>query len=194
MGSFDKKRDLILEAAFTVFLAKGFNQAKMSSIIKAAGGGSLSTIYKRIGSKEKLFIAALEANMADKSRAFRKLCKDNENLDIRKFLFIFGMKTYDYLMSDQTFSLMKIAHADGGRLAHIIVNHGLVSIINVLIDRIKQWQSEGILREGDPFVLSARFFWLTKEPFHLRRLCGHTQQMTREEKTAAMEDAVDFFL
>jgi AcrR family transcriptional regulator len=194
VGSFDKKRDLILEAAFKVFLAKGFNQAKMSLIIKAAGGGSLSTIYKRIGSKEKLFTAALEAKMADESLAFRKLCEDNENLDIREFLFVFGMRAFDYFMSDQSFSLVKIAHSDNGRLARIIFNRGFMSIMNVLTDYIRRWQNEGLLREGDPFVLSTRFFWLIKEPFNLKRLLGHKEQMTREEKTAAMEDAINFFL
>jgi TetR/AcrR family transcriptional repressor of mexJK operon len=50
-----KKRQAILEAAYRLFSARGFEGTSMSAIV-AVVGGSKGTIYAHFGSKEKLFV------------------------------------------------------------------------------------------------------------------------------------------
>ena len=55
-----KKRQAILEAAYRLFRANGFERTSVSAIV-AVVGGSKGTIYAHFGSKEKLFVDCMFA-------------------------------------------------------------------------------------------------------------------------------------
>lgn len=52
-------KDKILEIALEEFAAKGFNGARLDSIVKASGF-NVNTVYYHFGSKEALFVAVME--------------------------------------------------------------------------------------------------------------------------------------
>jgi AcrR family transcriptional regulator len=76
-----QKRQAILEAAYQLFRAKGFERTSMSAIV-AVVGGSKGTIYTHFGSKEKLFVdcmfAVPEHSM---TRMVEGLHAEEKNLD-----------------------------------------------------------------------------------------------------------------
>jgi len=55
----EARRRAFLTAAWEVFLDQGFEAASVNEIVRRAGG-SLATLYQQFGSKEHLFIAAVE--------------------------------------------------------------------------------------------------------------------------------------
>src|ERR1700723_4257251 len=68
MSKSDSKRQLILDSAYRLFRARGFDGTSMADITSQVGG-SKATLYSHFPSKEELFVecmmAALENYMSD---------------------------------------------------------------------------------------------------------------------------------
>ncbi len=76
MSKSDSKRQAILENAYRLFRAQGFDGTSMADITSEVGG-SKATLYSHFPSKEELFVecmmAALENYMSDTLQAPRRL-------------------------------------------------------------------------------------------------------------------------
>ena len=66
------RRKKLLETAARLFLEKGFDETSLNEIVKIAGG-SLSTIYKYFGDKEKLFIAVFKFSLEQTQSELEKI-------------------------------------------------------------------------------------------------------------------------
>jgi AcrR family transcriptional regulator len=68
----DRNRELVLEAARQVFLAKGYAGASLDAIAEAAGF-SKGVVYSQFGAKGDLFLALLERRMAERAKQNERL-------------------------------------------------------------------------------------------------------------------------
>src|SRR5438876_1236815 len=68
----DRNRELVLEAARQVFLAKGYAGASLDAIAEAAGF-SKGVVYSQFGAKGDLFLALLERRIAERAKQNARL-------------------------------------------------------------------------------------------------------------------------
>lgn len=63
-GEKASRREAYVQAAVEVFLERGYAKASVADIVKRAGGGSLTTLYRTFDSKEVLFQAVVDSRVA----------------------------------------------------------------------------------------------------------------------------------
>lgn len=94
-----EKRTLILQAAYHIFLERGYAQTKISDIAKKASIGK-GTVYEYFDSKEAIFTALFEYFADEYKASFTELCLTQKNKTCKELLetFLqFEADTLDFL-------------------------------------------------------------------------------------------------
>ena len=109
----DSKRQAILDTAYRLFRAQGFDRTSVSEIT-AEVGGSKATIYSHFPSKEELFVecmmAAAENYMAETLKHL-----DASNADPDVALFDFGRSFLNFICSPEQLEVRRLMIAEAAR-------------------------------------------------------------------------------
>ncbi|MGP1561442.1 MAG: TetR/AcrR family transcriptional regulator [Helicobacteraceae bacterium] len=182
-----------LDAAFEVFVEKGFEGAQLSQIIKKAGG-SLATLYKYFDSKEGLFEVIL------KQKFEHTLSKINSSqifkqATLETALKEFGCIFLDTIFKDEAVALSRLLLSEGSKnnaeLGNIFIKH---RVFNKVLARI--FTKHGVCVDDDEHLefLSNAFMSLLAEPYHVRAIVlGHKIELSKTQKDLMIQRAVKVF-
>lgn len=182
-----ERKKHIMNAALGIFSEKGFQNATISEISKAAGVSD-ATVYEYFGTKEKLLFSIPEQISDENTEDLQRVLPYIKGVEgkLRAFLIMF-MRLYEtnphysnlvllQLMSSREFR-NTAAHAAIRKSAHM------------LLDCIKQGIDEGTFRkDADPYLIRSMLMGTVEHLF----IHWHMQGMPKRENP--IQDYLDPFL
>lgn len=190
----DAKRQEIIDIAYRLFRANGFELTSMSKI-RSQVGGSKATLYNYFSSKEELFVECMLDIAEDYlEEIFSYLQTPADN--IKTALQSFGENLLRLVCSHDMVAARRLMIAEAGRSG----------VGKMFYERILSRQEQiatflgiamntGKLRLGDTHIAAAQLRALLEiETFEPYILCVHTTPPDDAAITAATERAVDVFL
>ncbi len=188
------KRHAILEAAYRLFRARGFDKTSIADI-NARAGGSKATIYSHFTSKEELFVecmmAALENYMADTLQHLGTAAADPQCV-----LRDFGKSVLDFICSPEQVEVRRLMIAEAARSGTgKLFFDKLAALRSHLATFLSACMAAGYLRPDDP-QLAAEHFGALLEAEILEPLLLHVREKSPDESETrrAAERAVAAFV
>jgi AcrR family transcriptional regulator len=190
----DEKRQLIVETAYRLFRANGFDKTSMSEITSQVGG-SKATLYNYFSSKEELFVECMFGIAENYLDGIFSHLQDPAG-DIRAALQGFGANVTRLICSPEIVAAQRLMIAEAER----------AGIGNLFYEKINSLQVEtaafigsamdaGKLRRGDPRLAAVQLKALMEAEIHdSYLLCVRTMPPDDAEISALAERAVDCFL
>lgn len=190
----DARRRAILDAAWTLFLEKGFERTTLADII-ALSGGSRSTVYEAFGDKDGLFETAITLKCAEFAERFRNIpFRDG---DPERALTDFGMSFVQGVLSPDSSKIMRLLIANADQLPRAIdafFKGGPNVIRGILADYLRSASERGELNVGDPEQAAATFMGLLHGDQYLKMLLRPSDLAPPEEMVRHVEGVVAIFL
>jgi AcrR family transcriptional regulator len=190
----DSKRQAILDTAFRLFRAQGFDKTSVSEITTGVGG-SKATIYSHFPSKEELFVecmmAAAENYMAETLKHL-----DASSADPAVALFDFGRSFLNFICSAEQLEVRRLMIAEAARSG---TGRRFFAKITALRTHVSAFMSacmaSGTLRRDDP-ALAADHLGALLEAEILEPLLLHVREGSPGEReiVLAAKRAVAAFL
>jgi len=192
------KRQAVLDAAATLFMAHGYGDVSMDAIAREASV-SKATLYAHCGSKVQLFATIINETCRSKMVAADVLVETEiaSTSDVGEALRAFGIRVTQFLLEPTTQAIYRVVVAECVRfpeLAQSFYDSGPAHFRAFFSGWIGRQMRAGRLREGDPTVAAEQFVALVRGDIHLRISIG----LSVPHDAAAIErhvgDAVDTFL
>ncbi|MGQ7247177.1 TetR/AcrR family transcriptional regulator [Halomonas sp. V046] len=188
----EARRQRLLMAARDVFLEKGFAGASVNEIVSRAGG-SLSTLYKQFGSKEGLFVAAMEAQAAN----VWGLLEQAHHRPPSEVLFEFAQGLIDLVFTLNHLRLVRSIAAEAERtpeLGRLFLDHGPDRTRRDLADYLQAQHRRGILRVDDPRMAAGLFTGMIMGEWLIDGMAGRLPDVTPERRDARARACTTLFL
>ncbi len=192
-GAAEKRRKAILDAAYELFVARGYGSVSVDDIIRVAGG-SKSTLYKLFGSKEgimKAVIASLAAEMLSKINI-----EPPPGKSLREVLVGVGEVLVDLALSTNAISQFRLAVANAGPFPDIALlwfESGPNTTMTGIAGILARETARGRLKIDNPERAAWFFAGMLLLRENMTRLVG-APSAQRRELSALVEEAVDAFL
>lgn len=171
MKKTDQKRQHILDTAYGLFRANGFEKTTMSEIT-AAAGGSKATLYNYFPSKEDLFLACM-VDITDHllEGAFAGL--EDPKADVQAALQNLGKVSLRAMCTPEGLASKRLVIAEAarsgiGRLFH----EKTLEYMQELASFLRRAMDAGHLRNGDPLQAAYQFRALLEADILERCLLG----------------------
>jgi TetR/AcrR family transcriptional repressor of mexJK operon len=168
-----RKSRAVLGAAKRSFLERGFTATNLDEVASAAGVSKM-TIYSHFGSKERLFIAVLEAVIAERSGSGPALDADIDEAGLDEALTAIAADLVETVQDAEVVGLRRVLVAEQPRqpgLASAWRRSTVLAAVDALADYFGALQRRGLLAEVDPTVLATQFLWmLIGDPLDARLL------------------------
>ncbi len=190
----DIKRQTILENAYRLFRAQGFDRTSMAEIT-AQVGGSKATVYHHFSSKEELFVecmmAALENYMSGTLQHLDRACTDPSPA-----LLNFGRSVLNFICSPEQLEVRRLIIAEAARSGTGKLFFDKISALRAqLAAFLAACMASGGLRRADPNLAAEQLGAMLEaemlEPLLLQVRAGSPDQ---HETALAAKRAVDAFL
>ena len=190
----DEKRQLIIDTAYRLFRANGFEKTSMSEITTQVGG-SKATLYNYFSSKEELFVECMFGIADNYLEGVFSHLQDPAG-DIRTALQGFGENVTQVICSPEIVAAQRLMIAEAGRAG---IGKLFYEKINSLQAQtaafIQGAMNAGKLRRGDAGLAAAQFKALMEAELHdSYLLCVRTMPPNEVEIAAITGRAVDTFL
>lgn len=192
-GAAEKRRKAIIDAAYELFVAKGYGSVSIDDIIKVAGG-SKSTLYKMFGSKEGIMQAVIESLASEMLRHIRVDSPPGKTT--REVLIGVGEILVDLALSDNAISQFRLAVANAGPFPDVAIlwyESGPKTTMDGLAELLARENAKGRLKFDDPVEASWFFAGMLLFRENMVRLVG-APSAARAEMTVLVKNAVDAFL
>jgi TetR/AcrR family transcriptional repressor of mexJK operon len=189
-----EKRAAILDAAMTLFPARGYDGASMEAIAQAAGVSKL-TLYSHFADKEALFAAAVTECCAQLLP--HQLFEPEPKLPIESALTSIARAFIDLTMDQRAVMLHRVMVSQAGhdrRLAEIFFGAGPRAALSEMEAFLQAADAEGSLRVDAPARAAEHFFCLLKGVRHMRVLVGLCAPPSAAERDAHVAEVVALFL
>ncbi|KAA6171522.1 TetR/AcrR family transcriptional regulator [Pseudomonas veronii] len=190
----EAKREAILAAACEIFREAGFEGASMADIALRIGG-SKATLYGYFGSKEELFIAAMQDEAV---KEFDPILAtfDREVSDIRKTLQVCGEKVLEFLCSANRIQTLRAIIAQSGRtdIGKRFHESGPQIGLARIAEFLDRQMTLGRLRRSDPLSAAVQLKALLECETVAPLLLGIEEKLTKPQIKVAVERAVNTFL
>ncbi|ALM52799.1 TetR/AcrR family transcriptional regulator [Halomonas huangheensis] len=186
------RRQRLLCAARDVFLEKGYNGASINDIV-ARAGGSLSTLYKQFGSKEGLFVAALEAH-AGNVWARLEEGRDRPPEDV---LFELAQGLIDLVFTQSHLRLIRSIASEAERtpeLGRLFLERGPDRTRRELADYLKAQHERGTIRIQDPRAAASMFTGMVLGEWLIDSLTGRVPEIDEAARNQRARSCTDLFL
>lgn len=191
------KRQAILDAAFTVFAQRGYEQASVRDIASEAGVAK-PTVYNHFGDKETLFRCSVEAT-ADAVMAANLEIADRLRTpggDLGATMADVAYRMLRICCDERSSALRRLSYA---QLVHFpdlaadVHQRTSVRLGEALADRFAQLRLSGHLRPCDPAQAAEQFLALLTAPMEARSRLG-SRNVPATEVRAVAGAAVETFL
>jgi AcrR family transcriptional regulator len=194
MSKSDTKRQVILDSAYRLFRAQGFDGTSMADITTQVGG-SKATLYSHFFSKEELFVecmmAALENYMSDTLKHL-----DASRSDPQAALCNFGASVLNFICSPEQVEVRRLMIAEAARSGTGKLFFGKLTALRSQVSSfLNLCMASGLLRRDDP-DLAADHLGALLEAEILEPLLLHVRETgpDAEETAHAARRAVAAFL
>jgi AcrR family transcriptional regulator len=184
MSKSDIKRQAILENAYRLFRAQGFDGTSMADITSEVGG-SKATLYSHFPSKEELFVecmmAALENYMSDTLKHL-DASRSNPEAVLRNF----GTSVLNFICSPEQVEVRRLMIAEAARSGTGRLFFDKISALRSQIASfLNLCMASGLLRRDDP-DLAADHLGALLEAEILEPLLLHVREAAPDEKETAL--------
>ena len=194
MSKNDSKRQAILESAYRLFRAQGFDGTSMADITSEVGG-SKATLYSHFPSKEELFVecmmAALQNYMSDTLKHL-----DASQSDPQAALRNFGKSVLNFICSSEQVEVRRLMIAEAARSGTGKLFFDKITALRAQISSfLAACMASGLLRRDDP-DLAADHLGALLEAEILEPLLLHVREAAPDEEETALaaRRAVSAFL
>lgn len=189
----EKRRKAIIEAAYSLFIERGYASVSIDDIIRVSKG-SKSSLYKFFGNKEGILKAVVESLADDMLREFHFEVPTARNT--REALTHIGMVLVDLALSENAINQHRhaVSHARVfPDVAKLWYEAGPKRTMDGIADFLKKETEEGRLRVPDP--ARAALFFAGMIIFHenMRQLVC-LPRAKRSELKEMVSEAVEVFL
>ena len=188
------KRHLILEAAKTLFLSKGFASTSMDAVAGLAGVSKL-TVYSHFTDKETLFSAAIMAKCSEQlPELFFEL---PAGAPIDSVLLNIGRGFYTLINSEESLNLHRLMMTLGSqdpKLSQIFFEAGPQRVVLEMERLLSKIHHTGELQIEKPLNAAEHFFCLIKGGPNFRLLYGYGEPFSAEAGEAHVRDVVGIFM
>ena len=190
----DSKRRAILDTAFRLFRAQGFDKTSVSEIT-AEVGGSKATIYSHFPSKEELFVECMMA-AAENYMAGTLKHLDASIADPAVALFDFGRSFLHFICSPEQLEVRRLMIAEAARSGTGKLFFDKIAALRTHVSAfMSACMASGTFRRDDP-ALAADHLGALLEAEILEPLLLHVREGSPSEAeiVLAARRAVDAFL
>ncbi len=194
MSKSDSKRQVILESAYRLFRAQGFDGTSMADITTQVGG-SKATLYSHFPSKEELFVecmmAALENYMSDTLKHLGA-----SRSDPQAALCNFGTSVLNFICSPEQVEVRRLMIAEAARSGTgKLFFDKLTALRSQVSSFLAACMASGMLRRDDPDLAADHLGALLESEILEPLLLQVREAAPDEEETAlAARRAVAAFL
>ena len=187
------KRQAILDTAYQLFMAKGFDQTSVSEITTKVGG-SKATIYSHFPSKEELFVECMMAAAEAYNEDVVTLL-DSSGSDADAVLREYGSRALSFYCSPDLIAVRRILIAESGRFGIGKLFYAKITELRAQVAAsLSRFMSAGALRQDDP-ILAADYLRALLEAELVEPLLLHAREAADgTEITQAAERAISVFL
>lgn len=184
MSKSDSKRQAILENAYRLFRARGFDGTSMADITSQVGG-SKATLYSHFPSKEELFVecmmAALENYMSDTLKHL-----DASRSDPEAALRNFGTSVLNFICSPEQVEVRRLMIAEAARSGTGKLFFDKITALRSQVSSfLAACMASGMLRRDDP-DLAADHLGALLEAEILEPLLLHVREAAPDEEETAL--------
>jgi TetR/AcrR family transcriptional repressor of mexJK operon len=184
----------LMDAAFDLFVERGFAGATMDDIAKRAGA-STKTLYSRYANKLEILEAVVARNIERTVIAHIKdFALAPQDVAPRDYLFKLGVQIC-LASNDKTSGLQRVAFAEAHRMPALRQNYRSVTgrAVETIANALRIWREQGLLRfEQDTMVLGAIFFSAMTDTARIRAIMG--DPMSRADIERHVATALDLLL
>jgi TetR/AcrR family transcriptional regulator, mexJK operon transcriptional repressor len=187
------KRQLVLDAAASLFMAQGYGAVSMDAIARAAGV-SKATLYAYFSSKDQLF-ATIIGEACRQNIAVSNFLPGGET-DLQAALTTFAVNTLRFLLEERSLAIHRVVISESVRfpeLGRAFYDNGPGVFRRVFGDWLAQQTAAGRLFVPDPSQAADQFIGLLRGGLYLRATLGLTPP-TEAEVDAAVSSAVAAFV
>lgn len=188
------KRQAILVAAKTAFIAHGYAGASMEAIAEAAPV-SKPTLYNHFSSKQDLFAAMIECECQALLSTLRSV--RTETSDPVAGLSAIAGAFVDLVYANESIQLYRLIIAEQQHfpeLGELIYRSGPEPVLRQMASYLEKLDTRGILKIADLETSSRLFLDLLKGDQHFRCLLGLQAGLSASAKQALISTVVNFFL
>lgn len=188
-----KRRNEMVEAAYALFMEKGYASVSVDDIIRVSGG-SKSSVYKYFGSKEGILKAVIESLANDMLREIHLEFPTGKTP--REALNRIGMVLVDLALSEKAINQHRhaVSHAmTYPDVAKLWYESGPKTTFDGLADLLAKEAAAGRLRIADPFRAALFFGGMIIFHDNMRLLVG-LPRSSRSELKKTVSEAVEVFL
>jgi len=153
----EAQRDRLLDAAAEVFLEHGFGIATVD-VIAAHAKASKKTLYSYFGSKNEIFVAAVE-HLCRRTLLPLHDLEVNER-DPKSLLLIFGTRLLAQLLSPEAIAIHRMAISEATRfpeLSRLFYRTGPATVQGILSRRLAALRDTGRLQFANPDEIASLF-------------------------------------
>lgn len=172
-------KEAIIAAGLKLFSEKGYLGATTREIAKLAGVSEV-TLFRHFSNKQNLFISVLQQYSF--LPQLRELTKELQKRPLKEALKVIAINFLNELRAKR--DLINIIHAEHKRYPEVLKEYFRNlsdSLITELAEFLRGYEREGILRDGDIFLMAQAFFGLFFSYFHCEELKGAIPEYRDEE-------------
>ena len=187
------KRQLVLDAAASLFMAHGYGAVSMDAVARAAGV-SKATLYAHFSSKDQLF-ATIIGDACRQKIALGELLPSDAT-DIRAALTAFGGRLLRFFLDERPLALHRVVIGESTRfpeLGRAFYDSGPAAVHRMFGEWLAEQTEVGRLAVADPPVAAEQFVGMLRTSLFLRASLGLARP-TEAEVDATVGAAVTTFL
>lgn len=187
------KREEVLDIASETFRVKGYDGTSINVMAREAGI-SKESIYRYFGSKEDLFLAVVERELAVYRQGMLETVSSFEGKSLRDALFAVADATLKVASNDRTLALRRLVFqmaATGSKVGSHYFSAGPAIAYENLLTLFRHYQPE------NPYTvekLSGYFISMVLHRVMLQRECGVLAPLEEAEIRRRSLETVDDFL
>ena len=188
-----QKRQLVLDAAASLFMAQGYGAVSMDAIARAAGV-SKATLYAYFSSKDQLFATII--GEACQQNIIAAEFRPGSEADTRSALIAFAGRTLRFLLEDRALAIHRVVISESVRfpeLGRAFYDNGPGMFRRVFGEWLAAETAAGRLGVPEPAMAADQFIGLLRGGVYLRATLG-LGLPAEAEIDAAVAAAVDAFL
>jgi AcrR family transcriptional regulator len=189
----EEKRQLMLDAATSLFIEFGYSGTSMEQIAEIAGV-SKQTLYSHFGGKEGLFVAAIECRCIhyELSEAFFE-----DERPIEDVLYELCLHFTDLLLSEEGIRVHRLCCAEAEQypeVSRLFYEAGPQHLIDILAQYLGRQNDCGVVNIESPYFAASQLLFMVKGEAQMRALLNCNHAGVSQNLPAYLKSCVDLFM
>lgn len=183
-----------MRAAVEEFLLHGYQNTRITEIVKKAGG-STRNIYQYFTDKRGLLMAALESHSAGMVERYVRI--DPTDRTPREYLHAFARGYLDAILEPSSMGFYRLVISEVAQmpeLARIVMRTAQRVVVSQIAKYIEAQIAEGVMKPCDTMATAEMFISLIRDKMLMRAAFDPRRVATGAELDAFLDGAVTLFL